>query len=124
MCGVVRGGGAAWRGRRLPACRPALNPLPPLTPPLPSSLPSLAPPQLMDMFVEQTHAVESSSERPMRFTDSRVDEQDRGISLKSVPMSLVLEGGNGKSYVMNLMDTPGEHHRGGGEEGGGGGGGG
>jgi hypothetical protein len=62
----------------------------------------------MDMFVEQTHAVESSSERPMRFTDSRVDEQDRGISLKSVPMSLVLEGGNGKSYVMNLMDTPGE----------------
>lgn len=34
--------------------------------------------------------------------------QTRAISLKAVPMSLVMEGGSGKSYVMNLMDTPGE----------------
>ena len=67
--------------------------------------------QLMDMFVEQTHEVlheMRSNERPLRYTDSRQDEQERGISLKSVPMSLLLEGGSGKSYVMNLMDTPGQ----------------
>lgn len=33
--------------------------------------------------------------------------QARAISLKAVPMSLVMQGGSGKSYVMNLMDTPG-----------------
>lgn len=33
--------------------------------------------------------------------------QARAISLKSLPMSLVMQGGNGKSFVMNLMDTPG-----------------
>ncbi len=34
--------------------------------------------------------------------------QARAISLKSLPMSLVMQGGSGKSYVLNLMDTPGE----------------
>ncbi|EFN60133.1 hypothetical protein CHLNCDRAFT_56589 [Chlorella variabilis] len=65
---------------------------------------------LMDMFVEQTHeltASQRSNERPMRYTDTRVDEQARAISLKSVPMSLVMEGSSGKSYAINLIDTPG-----------------
>lgn len=65
---------------------------------------------LMDMFVEQTHEVTHemrSNERPLRYTDTRMDEQARAISLKSVPMSLVMEAGSGKSYVMNMMDTPG-----------------
>ncbi|PRW60836.1 116 kDa U5 small nuclear ribonucleo component-like isoform A [Chlorella sorokiniana] len=64
----------------------------------------------MDMCVEQTHDVpadQRSNDRPMRYTDSRMDEQARAISLKSLPMSLVMEGGSGKSFVMNLMDTPG-----------------
>ncbi|KAI7837170.1 hypothetical protein COHA_008964 [Chlorella ohadii] len=64
----------------------------------------------MDMCVEQTHEVpadQRSNDRPMRYTDSRMDEQARAISLKSLPMSLVMQGGSGKSYVMNLMDTPG-----------------
>lgn len=66
--------------------------------------------QLMDMLVEQTHEVRyewRNNERPLRFTDIRVDEQARGISLKSTPMSLVLEASSGKSFVMNLLDTPG-----------------
>jgi translation elongation factor EF-4 len=66
----------------------------------------------MDMFVEQTHELtvaQRSNERPMRYTDTRVDEQARGISLKAVPMSLVMEGSSGKSYAINLIDTPGEH---------------
>lgn len=64
----------------------------------------------MDMLVEQTHEVDtfdSEGERHVRFTDTRVDEQERRVSIKAVPMSLVLEGGNGKSYLCNIMDTPG-----------------
>ena len=67
--------------------------------------------QLMDMLVEQTHDLRyewRNNERPLRFTDTRVDEQSRGISLKSTPMSLILEGSNGKSFLMNMVDTPGE----------------
>lgn len=36
-----------------------------------------------------------------------MDEQERGISLKAVPMSLVLETSARKSYLVNAMDTPG-----------------
>jgi translation elongation factor EF-4 len=50
---------------------------------------------------------DSEGERHVRFTDTRVDEQERRVSIKAVPMSLVLEGGNGKSYLCNIMDTPG-----------------
>ena len=67
--------------------------------------------QLMDMLVEQTHDLRyewRNNERPLRFTDTRVDEQSRGISLKSTPMSLILEGSNGKSFLMNMVDTPGD----------------
>lgn len=64
----------------------------------------------MDMLVEQTHDLRyewRNNERPLRFTDTRVDEQSRGISMKSTPMSLVLEASSGKSFVMNMVDTPG-----------------
>jgi U5 small nuclear ribonucleoprotein component len=46
-------------------------------------------------------------EAPLRFTNTRVDEQERGISLKAVPMSLVLESSQRKSFLLNIMDTPG-----------------
>ncbi|KAG1326729.1 110 kDa U5 small nuclear ribonucleoprotein component CLO [Cocos nucifera] len=64
----------------------------------------------MDMLVEQTHEIstfDADSERHMRYTDTRIDEQERRISIKAVPMSLVLEDGNAKSYLCNIMDTPG-----------------
>ncbi|KAJ3679071.1 hypothetical protein LUZ60_017082 [Juncus effusus] len=64
----------------------------------------------MDMLIEQTHDIttfDPTSERHIRFTDTRVDEQERRISIKAVPMSLVLEDSNGKSYLCNIMDTPG-----------------
>mmetsp|Transcript_31387 Transcript_31387/g.102363 ORF Transcript_31387/g.102363 Transcript_31387/m.102363 type:complete len:994 (+) Transcript_31387:69-3050(+) len=65
---------------------------------------------LMDMFIEQTHDVNwdmRTSESAMRYTDTRLDEQERKVSIKSVPMSLVMAGASGKSYLFNLMDTPG-----------------
>ena len=111
--GVRKRGGEAGRhpAGNLPLLhRPCCTIIP--TPVLwPSLLRPTTTPQLMDMFVEQTHeltASQRSNERPMRYTDTRVDEQARAISLKSVPMSLVMEGSSGKSYAINLIDTPGE----------------
>jgi len=43
----------------------------------------------------------------LRFTDTRVDEQSRGMSIKAMPMSLVLESLRGKSYLVNVIDCPG-----------------
>lgn len=63
------------------------------------------------MFVEQTHQLETdleNADRPMRYTDTRIDEQERGISLKMMPMSLVMESSSSKSYLFNILDTPGE----------------
>ncbi|KAL0390087.1 UNVERIFIED_CONTAM: U5 small nuclear ribonucleoprotein component CLO, partial [Sesamum calycinum] len=65
---------------------------------------------IMDMLVEQTHHIstfDQNSEKHMRYTDTRIDEQERRISIKAVPMSLVLEDSNSKSYLCNIMDTPG-----------------
>ncbi|KAL6504388.1 hypothetical protein OROGR_026311 [Orobanche gracilis] len=64
----------------------------------------------MDMLVEQTHHIstfDQNTEKHMRYTDTRIDEQERRISIKAVPMSLVLEDSNSKSYLCNIMDTPG-----------------
>ncbi|GKV34942.1 hypothetical protein SLEP1_g43272 [Rubroshorea leprosula] len=64
----------------------------------------------MDMLVEQTHHMstfDAKSEKHMRYTDTRIDEQERKISIKAIPMSLVLEDSNSKSYLCNIMDTPG-----------------
>ena len=63
----------------------------------------------MDMLVEQTHDVkfEWSGDKQLRYTDTRLDEQDREVSVKAVPMCLPLCAASGKHLVFNLMDTPG-----------------
>lgn len=49
-----------------------------------------------------------TSLRPqLRFTDTHSLSQSRKISIKSSPMSLVLSNTKGKSYLVNLVDTPG-----------------
>lgn len=66
---------------------------------------------LMDMLVEQTHElapdVRGTGDKQLKFTDTRLDEQARGMSIKMMPLSLVMEGSSGKSYLLNLLDTPG-----------------
>uniref|UniRef100_K3WMC9 Tr-type G domain-containing protein n=1 Tax=Globisporangium ultimum (strain ATCC 200006 / CBS 805.95 / DAOM BR144) TaxID=431595 RepID=K3WMC9_GLOUD len=42
-----------------------------------------------------------------RYTDTRKDEQERKVSIKSTPVSLVLPSSRGKHYLVNLMDCPG-----------------
>jgi len=70
---------------------------------------------LMDMLVAQTHDVgkylEGKTGRArdahLRYTDTHVLERERGLSVKTGPMSLVLQGTKGKSYLFNILDTPG-----------------
>eukprot|EP00921_Rhytidocystis_pertsovi_P003748 GHVQ01006497.1.p1 GENE.GHVQ01006497.1~~GHVQ01006497.1.p1 ORF type:complete len:1021 (-),score=146.21 GHVQ01006497.1:1463-4525(-) len=44
---------------------------------------------------------------PQRYTDTRLDEQERMLSIKATPMSLVLQDSRQKSYLLNIFDTPG-----------------
>jgi 116 kDa U5 small nuclear ribonucleoprotein component len=70
---------------------------------------------LMDLFVRQTHHFPPNHEfekkwrlcREVRYTDYRVDEQQKGLSIKAVPMSFLLQSSSSKSYLFNIMDVPG-----------------
>jgi 116 kDa U5 small nuclear ribonucleoprotein component len=82
---------------------------------------------LLDMLVYETHKIDWDTDRQvrigmvfsftlvteqcfvlqLRYTDTSIISQARGISLKSSPMSLVLSSTRGKSYLVNLIDTPG-----------------
>lgn len=69
----------------------------------------------MDMLVQQTHDLSErldkrigrKREEQLRYTDVHFLERERGLSVKSAPMSLVLQGTKGKSHLLNLLDTPG-----------------
>ncbi len=39
--------------------------------------------------------------------DSRVDQQEKALSIKSKPLTLLLPDLKEKHYVINMMDTPG-----------------
>lgn len=43
----------------------------------------------------------------MRYTDTLYTEQERGVSIKSSPITVVMQELRGKSYLMNFFDTPG-----------------
>ena len=57
----------------------------------------------MDMIIHYTH----NNYNVIKYLDNREDEQKRKISLKSSPISLVLQNSEGKSYLFNFIDTPG-----------------
>ena len=57
----------------------------------------------MDMFIHYTH----NNPNVIKYLDNREDEQKRNISLKSCPISLVLQNSEGKSFLFNFIDTPG-----------------
>lgn len=70
---------------------------------------------LVDMLVLETHDITDRLEKKtgkkrdeqLRYTDVHVLERERGISVKSAPMSLVLQNTQGKSHLLNVLDTPG-----------------
>eukprot|EP00613_Pedinella_sp_CCMP2098_P038485 CAMPEP_0171804652 /NCGR_PEP_ID=MMETSP0991-20121206/74235_1 /TAXON_ID=483369 /ORGANISM="non described non described, Strain CCMP2098" /LENGTH=997 /DNA_ID=CAMNT_0012417059 /DNA_START=82 /DNA_END=3073 /DNA_ORIENTATION=- len=61
----------------------------------------------MDLLVGQTLVNPFDPAKETRYTDSRVDEQDRQMSVKSCPVSLVLPNTSGKSFLLNVIDCPG-----------------
>lgn len=62
----------------------------------------------VDCLIRQTHPqFDLNEERSLRYTDTLLIEQDRGVSVKSMPVTLVLQDVKGKSYLMNVFDTPG-----------------
>lgn len=62
----------------------------------------------MDCLIEQTHPNFTRPEdKDVRFTDTLFIEQQRGCSTKSSPVSLVMQTTRNKSYLMNVLDTPG-----------------
>ncbi|GAA5942805.1 116 kDa U5 small nuclear ribonucleoprotein component [Sporobolomyces koalae] len=62
---------------------------------------------LIDMLVHETHVIDVDADRQLRYTDTSILSQKRQISLKSTPISLVLQNLRGKSHLVNLIDTPG-----------------
>ena len=62
---------------------------------------------LLDLLIQQTHKDAWDPVKDVRYTDTRKDEQQRGVSVKSTPVSLVLPNTQDKSYLVNIMDTPG-----------------
>eukprot|EP00823_Brevimastigomonas_motovehiculus_P003090 TRINITY_DN1841_c0_g5_i1.p1 TRINITY_DN1841_c0_g5~~TRINITY_DN1841_c0_g5_i1.p1 ORF type:complete len:1015 (+),score=199.04 TRINITY_DN1841_c0_g5_i1:69-3113(+) len=63
---------------------------------------------LLDLLVRQTHPNrEWRNIGFSRYMDTRFDEQARELSIKSKPISLVLQNLSGKSFLLNTMDTPG-----------------
>lgn len=62
----------------------------------------------VDCLVEQTHPeFRQNSEKPIRFTDTLFTEQERGVSIKSSPITIVHQSLRNKSYLLNILDTPG-----------------
>eukprot|EP00929_Paragymnodinium_shiwhaense_P000231 TRINITY_DN100482_c0_g1_i1.p1 TRINITY_DN100482_c0_g1~~TRINITY_DN100482_c0_g1_i1.p1 ORF type:complete len:984 (+),score=344.63 TRINITY_DN100482_c0_g1_i1:96-3047(+) len=61
----------------------------------------------MDQLVMQTHEKDWKINKDVRYTDSRQDEQERGITVKASSMSLVMQNSRDKSYLFHVMDTPG-----------------
>eukprot|EP00826_Nyctotherus_ovalis_P033064 TRINITY_DN2667_c0_g1_i15.p1 TRINITY_DN2667_c0_g1~~TRINITY_DN2667_c0_g1_i15.p1 ORF type:complete len:333 (+),score=76.44 TRINITY_DN2667_c0_g1_i15:124-999(+) len=62
---------------------------------------------LIDTFLSYTHGISFDNKNERRFTDSRKDERERELSIKAKPVSLVLQDSREKSYLVNIMDTPG-----------------
>lgn len=62
---------------------------------------------LMDMFVQDTHIKYWDPAVEHKYTDTRKDEKERMLSIKCMPMSFVLQSTREKSYLVNIIDTPG-----------------
>ncbi|RIA81512.1 P-loop containing nucleoside triphosphate hydrolase protein [Glomus cerebriforme] len=62
----------------------------------------------VDMLVNETHSsVAWDVDRQERYTDTHTLERDRGVSIKSMPMTIILQDSKGKSYLFSILDTPG-----------------
>ncbi|EMR11406.1 hypothetical protein PNEG_00429 [Pneumocystis murina B123] len=61
----------------------------------------------LDMLIHETHDIKTESKKMLKYSDVHILERDRGLSIKATPMSLVLQNTKGKSFLFNIIDTPG-----------------
>ncbi|XP_053210387.1 116 kDa U5 small nuclear ribonucleoprotein component-like [Panonychus citri] len=62
----------------------------------------------VDCLVEQSHVdLGQKDGKSYRYTDTLYTEQERGVSIKSSPITIVMQNLKEKSYLVNLFDTPG-----------------
>ncbi|VDO31395.1 unnamed protein product [Haemonchus placei] len=62
----------------------------------------------LDCLMEQTHPeFYRAEDADTRFTDTLFIEQQRGCSIKAMPVTIVMEDSRLKSYLLNIIDTPG-----------------
>ena len=61
---------------------------------------------LSDRILELTKTVENRNMQD-QLLDSMDLERERGITIKSHPVSMVYQEGDGQTYAFNLIDTPG-----------------
>lgn len=63
----------------------------------------------VDCLIRQTHPTyQDNEEKNLRYTDILFTEQERGCSIKAIPVTLLLQDIKNKSYLMNIFDTPGK----------------
>jgi len=62
----------------------------------------------VDCIIEQTHPELRQKEgKSFRYTDTLYTEQERGVSIKSSPITVIMQDLKRKSYLMDIFDTPG-----------------
>lgn len=62
----------------------------------------------LDCLMEQTHPeFFRGEEADTRYTDTLFIEQQRGCSIKAMPVTIVMQDNRHKSYLLNIIDTPG-----------------
>lgn len=64
---------------------------------------------LIDLLIQQAHVRRPNwnLDKNYRWLDFRKDEQEKQLSIKATPVSLLLPDFNDKHYVLNVIDTPG-----------------
>lgn len=60
-----------------------------------------------DLLVQAIQEAEWDPAREVRYADTRVDEQERQLSIKSTTLSMVMEDLRDKNYLLNVIDCPG-----------------
>jgi 116 kDa U5 small nuclear ribonucleoprotein component len=61
----------------------------------------------MDMIISHTHDMHWQVDEGVRYTDVHMLERERGLSIKSMPMTVLLPTIKHKNFLFNFMDTPG-----------------
>lgn len=62
----------------------------------------------VDALFEQTHPeLNKKKDGDLNYTDTLFTERERGVGIKSTPVTLILPDSKSKSYLLNVFDTPG-----------------